>query len=66
MNATTKMMAKALLKTVLCVAVVAGTLTFASGCDDYLGYGSGFRFGNFNQGLQGHLDCRKNPWDPRC
>lgn len=66
MNATTQTIAKALLKTVLCVAIVAGTLTLATGCDESLDFGSGFRFGNFNQGLPGHLDCRTNPLDPRC
>ncbi len=38
MNAT-KTILKALVKTVLCVAVVAGTLTFATGCDDLMGRG---------------------------
>lgn len=59
-------------KMVLCLVVAAGVV-LATGCDEDDSYfapsglcGSGFRLGNFNQGLPLQMDCHANPYDPRC
>ncbi len=58
-------------KIVVCLIAAAGVVT-ATGCDDYDFFGtsdltgSGFRWGNFDQGLSPHMDCVANPFDPRC
>ena len=58
-------------KVLLVLAMAAGGLTLTTGCDEYFGsyadwLGAGFRFGNFNQGFSTHVDCHRNPLDPRC
>ncbi len=62
----TKIFSRGGIKTLLVLAFAFGMLTVASGCDDYLPFGSGFRFGNFNQGHSGSYDCRTNPYAPWC
>lgn len=53
-------------KVAIALALAIGALTAATGCDYDDLFGSGFRLGNFNQGLSWQVDCRRNPMDPRC
>ena len=48
----------------LCLIVGVGIVT-TTGCDEYE-VGTGFRWGNFDQGLSAHVDCVLDPFDSRC
>ncbi len=65
MNLSNNIRKSTWVKIVVGLALAVGTLGATTGCDEDL-IGSGFRFGNFNQGVPLKMDCRKNPYDPRC
>lgn len=68
MNTRKNRVKQVLVKMVMGLVLGGGAIAAVSGCDDDWGSssGSGFRMGNFNQGLSRHVDCRRNPLDPRC